>query len=262
MDNLNPTGAAVPPRIPPAYYPDPPPPGDAPEERVPIPNAIAAIETILRQPRRVMYHLGQPGAGKLIAAMLVVSVACALVYGVVVGSFSAGTQLWAAPVKIAGGMLFAVVICLPSLYIFACLSGSQAGFIQICGLVVGLVMLMTLLLIGFAPVAWLFSQSTASLVWMGVLHLLFWFIATAFGLRFLQSGFALTRARSLAGMRTWVIIFVLVVVQLTTALRPLIGTAETLMPTEKKFFLAHWAECLRHSAENRETTPATVDNVR
>ena len=257
MDNLSPTGTAVPPRIPPAYYPDPPPPGDSPEERAPIPNAIAAIEAILRQPRRVMYHLGQPGAGRLIAAMLLVAVVFALVYGVVVGSFSAGTQLWAAPVKIAGGMLFAVIICLPSLYIFACLSGSQAGFTQICGLVVGLVMLMTLLLIGFAPVAWLFSQSTASLVWMGVLHLLFWLIATAFGLRFLQSGFALTRARSLAGMRTWVIIFILVVVQMTTALRPLIGTAETLMPTEKKFFLAHWADCLRDGA-GKEPAPADI----
>ena len=226
MENLNPIGTAVPPRIPASHYPAPPPPGDAPEERAPIPNAIAAIEAILRQPRRVMYHLGQPGAGSLIAAMLVVAVLCALIYGVVVGSFSSGTQLWAAPLKIAGGMLFAVVICLPSLYIFACLSGSQAGFVQICGLVAGLVMLMTLLLIGFAPVAWLFSQSTASIVWMGVLHLLFWFIATAFGLRFLQSGFALTQARSLAGMRTWVIIFVLVVVQMTTALRPLVGTAQ------------------------------------
>ena len=111
-------------------------------------------------------------------------------------------------------------------------------------------MLMTLLLIGFAPVGWLFSQSTASIVWMGVLHLLFWFIATAFGLRFLQSGFALTQARSLAGVRTWVIIFVLVVVQMTTALRPLIGTAETLMPTEKKFFLTHWADCLRGGADS------------
>jgi len=49
-------------------------------------------------------------------------------------------------------------------------------------------------------------------------------------------------------MRTWVIIFVLVVVQMTTALRPLIGTAETLMPTEKKCFITHWADCLRQDA--------------
>jgi len=58
-------------------------------------------------------------------------------------------------------------------------------------------------------------------------------------------------------MRTWVIIFVLVVVQMTTALRPLIGTAETLMPTEKKFFLAHWADCLRDGA-GKEPAPADI----
>jgi hypothetical protein len=252
MDDLNTTSTAVPPQIPNYYPPAPPSPGNAPEEREPIPNAIVAMEAILRQPRRVMYHLGQPGAGKLIGSMLLISVLCALVYGVVVGSFSSGVQLWAAPLKIAGGMLFAVLICLPSLYIFACLSGSRAGFAQICGLVAGLVMLMTLLLIGFAPVAWLFSQSTASIVWMGVLHLLFWFVAMAFGLRFLQSGFALTRARSLAGLRTWVIIFVLVVVQMTTALRPLVGTAPTILPTQKKFFLTHWADCLHEGATARQ----------
>jgi len=43
---------------------------------------------------------------------------------------------------------------------------------------------MTVLLIGFAPVAWLFSQSTESLLLMGALHLVFWLIATYFGLRF------------------------------------------------------------------------------
>ena len=39
-------------------------------------------------------------------------------------------------------------------------------------------------------------------------------------------------------------IFVLVCVQMTTALRPIIGTSETLLPPERKFFLAHWSEVL------------------
>jgi hypothetical protein len=42
----------------------------------------------------------------------------------------------------------------------------------------------------------------------------------------------------------WVIIFMLVMVQMTTALRPLIGTADTFLPTKKEFFLAHWADCM------------------
>src|SRR5438105_2569174 len=161
--DINPTGAAIPPQIP--HSPIPPswsravPLGDNPEDREPIPNAIAAVEAILRHPRRVMYQLRQPGPGRLTAAMIFVSIICSLVYGVVVGTFSNGNQLWAAPVKIAGGLLVSALICLPSLYIFACLSGSRARLAEIFGLICGLLLLVSLLLVGFAPVAWLFLHS-------------------------------------------------------------------------------------------------------
>jgi hypothetical protein len=246
MNDINPTSQVppqIPPSIPPSYGPRSL--GDDPAEREPIPGFVPVIECILRQPRRVMFQLRQPGSGKLIAAMLFVTVACSLVYGAVVGSFSGGTQWWAAPVKVSAGLLISALICLPSLYIFACLSGSQARLAEIFGLVAGLLMLMTILLIGFAPVAWLFSQSTESVAWMGALHLLFWFISTLFGLRFLENGFSHSKARSAAGLRTWVVIFVLVVLQMTTALRPLVGTADTFLPTEKIFFLNHWTKWLR-----------------
>src|SRR5579859_634701 len=202
----------IPPSIPPVIPSAPRQLGDDPSERIPISNAIMAIDAILRRPRRVMYQLRQPGAGRLIVAMLFVALMCSLIYGVVVGTFSGGTQLWAAPVKIAGGLMISAGICLPSLYIFTCLSGSQARLVEVCGLLAGLLMLMTLLLIGFAPVAWIFSQSTESLAWMGTLHLVFWFIATIFGLRFLEAGFSQSNARSHAGFHTWVVIFLLVAV--------------------------------------------------
>ena len=219
--------------------------GDDPSECVAIPNVIVAIEAILRQPRRVMFQLRQPGAGQLIVSMLFVSVVCSLIYGVVAGTFSGGTQLWAAPIKIAAGLMISALICLPSLYIFTCLGGSQARLVEVFGLLAGLLMLMTILLIGFAPVAWIFSQSTESLAWMGTLHLIFWFIATCFGLRFLETGFSHSNARSLAGFRTWVVIFLLVALQMTTALRPILGKSETFLPAEKKFFVAHWGDCLK-----------------
>jgi hypothetical protein len=265
MENINPTGAAVPPPIPtpPQAWPHALHLGDDPEDREPIPNAIAAIEAILRHPRRVMYQLRQPGSGRLTAAMIFVSVVCSLVYGVVVGTFSMGDQLWAAPAKIAGGLLISALICLPSLYIFACLSGSQARLAEIFGLIAGLLLLMTILLIGFAPVAWLFSQSTNSIPWMGALHLIFWFVATIFGLRFLKAGFSHSQARSNAGLATWIMIFVLVAVQMTTALRPLVGKADTFLPkrTEKKFFLTHWADCLKDASVGWQETqkPASRD---
>jgi hypothetical protein len=36
-----------------------------------------------------------------------------------------------------------------------------------------------------------------------------------------------------------------VALQMTTALRPILGTSKTFLPTEKKFFIAHWGDCLK-----------------
>jgi hypothetical protein len=253
MNDMNQT----PPQLPPHLQPTPPPFADDPSEQQPINGVAAAIESILRQPRRVMHALRQPGAGRITAALVLVALVCALIYGVVVGTFSRGDQLWIAPLKIAGGLLIASVICLPSLYIFACLSGSRARLSEMAGLLAGALLLMTLLLIGFAPVAWLFSESTSSICWMGALHLLLWGIATVFGLRFLGAGFAATQARSQAGLRVWAVIFVLVCLQLTTALRPIIGTSDKVFPgaTEKKFFLKHWLDCGDQAATRPVNSP-------
>jgi hypothetical protein len=108
---------------------------------------------------------------------------------------------------------------------------------------------MTILLIGFAPVAWLFSQSTESVNWMGTLHLIFWGIATLFGLRFLEAGFSHSQARTNAGLNTWVVIFVLVVLQMTTALRPIVDRSDSFFPEKKKFFVTHWSDCLKTAAD-------------
>jgi hypothetical protein len=246
MNTQNPMPPQLPPPIPPVIeYGGPPRLGDDPSERAEISNVVVAIEAMLRQPRRVIFQLRQPAAGKLIAAMVVILIGCSLIYGVVAGTFSGGAQLWAAPAKIAAGLMISALICLPSLYIFTCLSGSQARLVEVFGLLAGSLMLMTILLIGFAPVAWIFSQSTESLAWMGALHLMFWLVATIFGLRFLKAGFAHSNARSKAGINTWVIVFLLVALQMTTALRPILGTSDTFLPTEKQFFVAHWADCLK-----------------
>ena len=234
MSNENLPPSAVPPQIP--IRPGLVPLGESAEDRMPVNSPVSAVEAILRQPRRIMYQLRQSNPGTVIGSMLLVGLLCALVYGVVIGSFSMGTQLWAAPAKVALGLLISVIICLPSLDTSR-LSGSPATLPEVFGLVCGLLLLMTILLVGLL-VAWLFSQSTSSVVWMGVLHLLFWFIATLFGLRFLQNGFAHSHARSNAGLNTWIIIFMLVVLQMSTALRPLIGTSRDFLPKEKKFFLA------------------------
>ncbi|MBM3877120.1 MAG: hypothetical protein FJ386_10415 [Verrucomicrobia bacterium] len=246
MNPTNPTpppiAASLPPQLPPAA---PPPhgnaPGDEPGEREPIGDLFAAVEAILRQPRRVMFQVTREGSRPLIAGLLLIAVLSVAVYGLVAGTFSGGAQLWAAPIKLAAGLVLTALICLPSLYIFACLSGSQARLMEVIGLVAGMLALMTMLLIGFAPVAWVFSQSTESVGAMGALHLIFLLVALCFGVRFLCSSFERHSPESESGpIGVWVVIFLLVALQMTTALRPIVGTAETFLPAEKKFFASHW----------------------
>src|ERR1051325_7279740 len=158
------SNSSLPPSLPPqgpADVPNPPPPpplGSDPTEHSPIQGGFGAIEAILRQPRRILFHLKNAAGGGLLGWLMLTALAASGIYGVVVGTFSGGTQLWAAPAKISAGLLLSAIICLPSLYIFACLGGSRARLVEVCGLVAGLLALMTILLTGFAPVAWLFSQ--------------------------------------------------------------------------------------------------------
>lgn len=214
---------------------------------------VSAIEAVLREPRRIMFALRQPGSGAVIAALLVIAVLSAAIYGLVVGSFSGGTQWWAAPVKIAGGLLVSALICLPSLFIFATLGGATARLAEVFGILAGKLALTTILLIGFAPVAWVFSQSTESIAWMGTLHLGFWIVAAFFGARFLHAAFA-HLVKSRAGINVWTIIYLLVALQMTTALRPLLGTSENFLPKEKRFFLAHWFAVIDGKAEAKRNS--------
>ena len=103
--------------------------------------------------------------------MLLFALVGMALYGVVVCSFSGGAQLWIAPAKIALGTILSVGICLPSLYIFSCLGGIDARLRTVSGVFFAAVALGALLLIGFAPVGWIFSQSTDSAAFMGALHL-------------------------------------------------------------------------------------------
>jgi hypothetical protein len=248
MSDPNPNNPQTPPQVPPVI-PRASQPGDTPEDREPISSVTAAVDAILRQPRRVMYQLQQPGSGKLLGTMFFLAIVCISIYGFIVGTFSGGTQLWASPAKIAAGLIVSAVICLPSLYIFTCLSGSQARLREVIGFVAGLLLLMGVLLVGFAPVAWIFSQSTESVAWMGFLHILFWAIATAFGVRFLHISFSHTKMKTSAGLVVWIVIFLLTSLQMMTALRPIIGKSDTFFPAEKKFFISHWYDCLNASVQ-------------
>lgn len=209
------------------------------------PGIWMTLETLLKNPRQLIGQLNRDSQGRLISSLLFILIPCLIVYGIVMGSFNGGMQLWIAPLKMVLGTLLSALICLPSLYIFACLNGTNVKLSGVVGLLFGALTLSSLLLIGFAPVVWLFSQSTQSLVFMGWFHFFVWMTGTYFAITLISTGMKIFHPSSTFHLKIWGVIFLLVSLQMSTAIRPLIGKADTFLPQEKKFFLAHWYDCMK-----------------
>lgn len=221
------------------------------------------LNHLLKKPLSVIHEINH-GERSPLPALLAVTLVCLGVFGLVLGMFSAGDQLWASPVKVIGGVLFSGLICLPSLYIFGALGGMDAKVQQIIGLMLTFLSITSLLLVGFAPVVWLFSTSSNSLIFFGFLSLAIWIICLIFGLRVISRA-----SKSMGGgkgghLHLWAMIFMLVTVQMTTTLRPLIGTSNQFLNlAEKKFFLVHWFELMDEpSTETSERGTGDDYNVR
>lgn len=200
------------------------------------------IESLLKYPGRIVHELQKNWRAKLTIWLVLLALLGMAGYGLVVGSFSGGEQIWIAPAKIVIGTLFSILISLPSLYIFTCLSGIEARLRTVIGVFFAAVCLSALLLLGFAPVAWIFSQSTDSVAFMAAVHIGLWGIGILFGLRLIQAMARLLGDSARAHLRLWSLIFIAVCLQMMTTLRPIVGKSEHFLLPEKKFFLAHWAE--------------------
>ncbi|HEY5752080.1 MAG TPA: hypothetical protein VIT21_02935 [Chthoniobacterales bacterium] len=202
------------------------------------------IETLLKRPAQLVLSIQEKDGLRISAILAIVAFLALAVYGFVIGTFSGGDQLLTATWKVSLGGFASAIICLPSLFIFASLSGATVTLRGIAGALAATLALAALLLIGFAPVAWIFSQSTESIVFIAILHLSFWFIGLGVGLRLLGLKLKLLGIANRFHMKVWTGIFVLVSLQMTTALRPVIGKSQDILPKEKKFFLIHWKENL------------------
>jgi len=216
-----------------------PPPLEAPLPEKPDMKTL--FEALLRRPHALVARLadGNHGATGRFAVMAVLSF---LLFGFVLGCFAKHQQLWAAPLKITIGLLFSGVICFPSLYIFSTLAGARVSIQQLAACLAGALALAGLLLLGFAPAVWIFAESTDSLGFMGSLAVGSWLIALVFALRFLKSVIFATGGNQKGPLAIWCGVFLLVTLQMTTSLRPILGRSDILLTQEKKFFLQHWGE--------------------
>lgn len=228
--------------------------GSAEEAKVTDSEDVSKIswltENLLKNPLKVLSCFYRMSTPVFLINILLINIVCLSAYGVIVGSFSGGIQWYMSPVKIIVGLMLAIIFCFPSLYIFICLAGIDVKPGKALLVLLSSISVFSILLVGFAPIAWVFSQSTSTVFFIGFFHLLFWFISTLFGMRVLLKSASSLKCRNMFYPLFWILIFLITSLQMMTALRPIIGTADTILPKEKMFFMYHWGKLFSETVDN------------
>lgn len=227
----------------PRTSPPPVPPGNdtAPSNQSPV-------ATLLKAPRKVgdliAANANPLGTG---AAFLLCGVLTHAAFGLAMGLFGgwqvAGMDVVKAPLV----ALFALLLCFPSLYVFSCVGGAPLSISQVFMLGTSCLAMVGLLLVALAPVAWIFAVSTQSIWFMAALTFFLWMVAASFAISYVGKlrGNPLF-ARTIA-VKFWFFILMLVTLQMTTCLRPMLVKPDAGWWTaDKKFFLAHFASAFEH----------------
>jgi len=204
----------------------------------------SVVDCLLKTPARITYEVSEVKSPLIIGIMFCLLSLCLLVYGFIMGTFSGGGQMLMVPLKLLGGVFFSALLCLPSLYIFVSLSGGKQSFSQTVGILLQALAVMGVLLVGFSPITWLFAQATNTSIFMGILHLCCWVISLWLGLALMRKALSHLNRTDMAIVKAWSLLFLLVLLQMSTTLRPIIGEYDGAILHDKKFFLSHWSDCM------------------
>lgn len=181
---------------------------------------------------------GSTSPGRLIAG----SVVCYVLYGAAAGFFQGGDQIWVAALKTPLIILFALLLCLPSLYVFSAVGGAEWNRRTFPTVVAGFAGTLALILLALLPVNWLFSVSSKHLGSAVFLHFFLWLLALSLAWRFM--GRSLRAIGAKGAIVFWLFLFCIVSLQTTTFLRPVLERkkGEHLFVSGKKSFLEHMGD--------------------
>ena len=251
---------STPPPLPASSASATPEPAPAP---VPVPDASVApgsLSELLKTPD--LYSLGIVGGvslGTRIAASLAAAAAGFALFFFAAGFFASWQVALLDAVKGAGIALFAFALCLPSLYVFSCVSGATLRAGQIVAAGAACLAMAGMLLAALAPVLWLFAVSSSSAAFVVVLAVLLAIPAASYAMRPAAGLQRVGGIRTSAGLRLWFAVLAIVALQTVTLLRPMLAapaapdaegadpaakTAEKSPEPKKMFFLEHFGRTL------------------
>jgi len=179
--------------------------------------------------------------------LLLAAALCHAVFGFAAGCFGglevAAMAAWKAPVI----AVFSICLCLPSLYVFMAVLGSPLTASQAFAFASACLGMTGLILVGLAPVAWLFAVSTENLPFVILLTLAVWVVALLFTGKFIQRAYGVGLAQRSRGLKLWFCILMVVTLQMTTVMRPLLTHPNRdghIITTKKMFFVEHFGKTM------------------
>jgi hypothetical protein len=164
-----------------------------------------------------------------VRGMVISSILYMALYGSVLGMSSGWRQALSSAIKLPSLFLITLLICLPTLYFFNLLYGSQLTFGQTTALIMAAVTVTGALNLSFSSIALFFwitvgEQYTISIL----LNVAILATSSWWGLAFLRQGMRHTYVEAASKRRgrimaTWIIIYAFVGTQMAWALRPFFG---------------------------------------
>jgi len=160
-------------------------------------------------------------------SMIASSIIYLALYGIVLGSSNSWLQAGMSAIKLPALFLVTLLICLPTLYFFNLLYGSQLTFAQTATLMMAAVTITGALALAFASISmffWLTVQDYEFFVLLnvGILAITAWWGLSFLrqGVRHVQQG---TQGRTGRILAAWIAIYAFVGTQMGWALRPFFG---------------------------------------
>ncbi|MBE2200244.1 MAG: actin-binding WH2 domain-containing protein [Anaerolinea sp.] len=196
---------------------------------------FSIVEKILRN-RHAFFEEVREGVDlqAKMRAMLISSICFFALYGAVMGSTHSLWQTLSSAAKLPILFLATLFVCVPSLYFFSLLFGSNQSLSQNITIILTAITVTAVLLLSCAPITLFFLLTTTQYQFFKLLNVAIFAVSGLMGVVFLYQGMKIVSNPELEGANTrrWVLIFWMFVYafvgsQMAWTIRPFIGAPGT-----------------------------------
>ncbi|MBE9179089.1 actin-binding WH2 domain-containing protein [Oculatella sp. LEGE 06141] len=164
-----------------------------------------------------------------VISLLICSSSFLALYGGIIGASSSWPQILASAIKLPALYLITLLICLPTLYFFDVVAGSNRTFGQYLALLLASTSVISIMLFAFAPVTLFFHLSVNDYLFFKLVNVLIFTLTGMIGINFFYRGIMYVASQDVGNpnrskiVKAWLVLYGLVGSQLGWTLRPFFG---------------------------------------